>query len=102
MATHQRKESACTGNKIPDPGLASPPSGRKVLPRGEPTHDYRPALLGDVHARLQPGHASHGACGDVRFSGWVSRWYGERRVPGSWSRDHCRIQAETEDANLAL
>ena len=22
--------------------------------------------------------------------------------PGSWSRDHCRIQAETEDANLAL
>jgi hypothetical protein len=26
----------------------------------------------------------------------------ERRVPGSWTRDHCRIQAETEDANLAL
>jgi hypothetical protein len=26
----------------------------------------------------------------------------ERLVPGRWSRDHCRIQTETEDANLAL
>jgi hypothetical protein len=29
-------------------------------------------------------------------------WYEKRPVPGAWSLDHCRIQAETEDANLAL
>jgi hypothetical protein len=37
--------------------------------------------------------------------GFVDRWrasYGKRRVTGIWSLDHCRIRAETEDANLVL
>jgi hypothetical protein len=37
--------------------------------------------------------------------GFVDRWhasYEKRRVSGIWSLDYCRIQAETEDANLVL
>ncbi len=85
MATHQRKESGCTGNEIRDPWFAIATFRTKGSATWRGTPGLGAVLLGDVHAPLQLGHASHGACTDFRFCGGCRTWYGKRRVSGIWS-----------------
>ncbi len=85
MATHQRKESACTDHKIPDFWFSIVTFRAKGSSAWKGTHGPGSALFGDVHAPLQLDHALHGARGNVRFSRWMSRLVRSEANPGIWS-----------------
>jgi hypothetical protein len=85
MATHQRKESACTDHKIPDFWFSIVTFRAKGSSAWKGTHGPGSALFGDVHAPLQLDHALHGARGNVRFSRWMSRLVRSEANPGTWS-----------------
>jgi hypothetical protein len=85
MATHQRKESACTDHKIPDFWFSIVTFRAKGSSAWKGTHGPGSALFGDVHAPLQLDHALHGARGNVRFCRWMLRLVRSEANPGIWS-----------------